>query len=387
MREGPIQFRQKKNVLRPSALKDLFDAWRYEPVMIDLVLVGGNLANALLAWRLAMRRPDISLVLLEERAAIAWDRRWTFLGSDLTSVQLEWAWVLVTKSWPSHDVFLKPEARRIGGGMHFIDGADLHWKVADRLGDRLRLKTRAVVVEPHGVTLASGERLEAKAVIDGRASVVAHQGPLGFHHAVSQWVSLGVPHRLEVPLLLDARGGTRDAFASFAVVPLTDRKVLLERHVHSTSDAADLDACREDLAGHVKRLELKVDHKGPEHVHSYPVPLGSARPRITSQVPVTASATGLFHAFTGHELPMAVDVAHALPERENLSQSALGAWFERHHQRQWARQARFRFLNRRLFRSKQGAELVGALYGKGEASVARFSAGTSSWIDLLSALW
>jgi lycopene beta-cyclase len=94
------------------------------PPVIDLVLVGGGLANGLLAWRLVMTRPDLSFVVLEAGSTLGGNHTWSFHGTDVTKAQMEWLWVLCAKSWPAHDVTFSGEPRRIGGGYHSITSDD-----------------------------------------------------------------------------------------------------------------------------------------------------------------------------------------------------------------------------------------------------------------------
>lgn len=166
--------------------------------MLDLVLVGGSLTNALLAWRLLQKRPDVSFMLLESGSTLSGRQTIWFRGTDVTKAQLEWLWVLCAKSFPSHDMQRKhSEPRRIGGAFHSIDCGDLDSKVREVAGERIRLRAEVREVHDTGVTLASGETIEARAVIDGRDVEGTPPWPHTFHDLFHVEVQQG----LEVPVM------------------------------------------------------------------------------------------------------------------------------------------------------------------------------------------
>ena len=61
----------------------------------DLILVGGGLANTLIALRLAEIQPSLDVLILEQDPDIGGHHTWSFHGSDLTPEQHEWMKPLV----------------------------------------------------------------------------------------------------------------------------------------------------------------------------------------------------------------------------------------------------------------------------------------------------
>jgi lycopene beta-cyclase len=51
----------------------------------DLVLVGGGLANSLIAWRMRQRRPGVRVLVLEREAHLGGNHTWSFFDSDLAA--------------------------------------------------------------------------------------------------------------------------------------------------------------------------------------------------------------------------------------------------------------------------------------------------------------
>jgi lycopene beta-cyclase len=352
-------------------------------VALDLILVGGGLANGLLAWRLAMTRPEVSFVLLERGASLGGEHTWTFHGTDVTKAQLEWLWVLATKSWHAHDVAFGREVRRLGGGHHALTGEDLHWKLSERLGERVRLRTEVVELAATHVVLAGGERLEARAVIDGRGPPPAPAGPCGWQHTFTRDVELEAPHALDAPLFVDARFEEPRGVRWVSLFPWDARRLVVRDTLLTTQREPELSQHRARLDTYLEAQKLRVTAVRREVSAVLPLPLGGAAPVLDA--PRIGVAAGLFHASTGASLPMAVDVAEALPALTELSAPSLTAWLAAHARRHWAQQAFFRAFNRVLFTSppERQLPLLEALHRHDEASLARFHAGTVDLFDRL----
>lgn len=354
--------------------------------MLDLVLVGGGLANGLIAWRLRQLRPELSFVVLEAGAIAGGNHTWSFHGTDVTQSQMSWLWVLVSKSWPSHDILFTSLNRRVGGGYHSIRSEDFHWKLKEALGERLVLKAQAVDVSATQVRLSNGEILQAKAVIDGRGPSTPVY-PVGFQKFVGLDIELDSPHGLEVPLLMDARVTQHDAFRFMYLLPWDDRRLLVEDTYYADDSTLDVLLLKGRIAEYLAERGFTVRQVLREEAAALPIPLGGEAPRFDH--PTSGVASGLYHATTGYSLPMAVDLAEELATRDDLSASSLTPWLQARAERHWATGAFFRLLNRMLFRGAKPDERVKifeSFYQHDEALIARFYAGTLTPLDMLTVL-
>ena len=61
----------------------------------DLLLVGGGLANGLLALRLSQVRPDLDVRIVEAADSLGGVHTWSFFESDVTQAQRAWIAPLV----------------------------------------------------------------------------------------------------------------------------------------------------------------------------------------------------------------------------------------------------------------------------------------------------
>lgn len=355
--------------------------------MLDLILVGGGLANGLLAWRLLQTRPDVAFVVIEAGPTLGGNHTWSFHGTDVTKAQLEWLWVLASKSWPSHDVIFKTGDRRIGGGYHSIRSEDFHWKLAEQLKDRLRLKTKVTAQTATSVTLSTGETLEAKAVLDGRGFSSAPTWPCGYQKFLGLDVELTTPHGLEVPLLMDGRVEQYGAFRFVYLLPWDERRVLIEDTYYADDATLDLPTLRARLTAYLAERGLAVKTVHREESAALPIPLTGEAPVM--ERPTVGVSAGLFHATTGYSLPFAVELADALAARTSFAAAELTPWLNDFSQRHWRSQSFFRLLNRMLFRGAEPDERVRifeSFYKHDEPLIARFYAGRLSRWDILKVL-
>ncbi len=329
----------------------------------------------------------MTFVVLEGGATAGGNHTWSFHGTDVTEAQLSWLWVPISKSWPSHDIFLGKMNRRIGGGYHSIRSEDFHGKLKESLGDRLVVKTRVHGVTATRVTLASGETIDARAVLDGRGFAASPPPSCGFQKFLGLDVELEAPHGLEVPLLMDGRVEQHGAFRFVYLLPWDERRLLIEDTSYANDAALDVALLRGRIHSYLAERNLKVRAVLREEAAALPIPLGGDAPVFDR--PMSGVAAGLFHATTGYSLPMAVDLADELCARQDLSARALTPWLQQRAQRHWATQAFFRLLNRMMFKAAEPNERVKifeSFYQHEEALIARFYAGTLTPFDMLTVL-
>jgi lycopene beta-cyclase len=355
--------------------------------VLDLVLIGGGLANGLIAWRLVMTRPDVSFALIEAGPTLGGNHTWSFHGTDITQSQLEWMWVLCSKTWPSHDVVFGDTPRRIGGGYHSIPSHDFHWKLMEQLKDRVRLKTKVTAVTATTATLSTGEVLEARAVIDGRGFSSAPSWPCGYQKFLGQDLELEKPHGLEVPLLMDGRVEQHGAFRFLYLLPWDERRVLVEDTYYADDAAVDVPELRRRIAKYLGERGMTIAKVHREETASLPIPLDGAAPSFTS--PTVGVAAGLFNATTGYSLPLAVELADEFAQRKSFEAAELTTWLQAHARRWWNGQSFFRLLNRMLFRGAvpdERVKIFTSFYKHDEALIGRFYAGRLTAVDKLKVL-
>ena len=85
-----------------------------------LILVGGGLANSLIAHRILIERPDFPLLVVERGASLGANHTWSFHDSDLTDGQRRWMEPLIASRWSSHELRF---ASSFSDRLDFVAGA------------------------------------------------------------------------------------------------------------------------------------------------------------------------------------------------------------------------------------------------------------------------
>ncbi len=333
-----------------------------------------------------MTRPDVSFAIIEAGPTLGGNHTWSFHGTDVTPAQLEWLWVLASKTWPAHDVIFS-EPRRIGGGYQSIASHDFHWKLMERLKDRVRLKTKVSGLTSTSVTLSTGEVLEAKAVIDGRGFSAAPTWPCGWQKFLGLDVELDKPHGLEVPLLMDCRVEQHGAFRFLYLLPWDEKRVLIEDTSYADDATLDLPVLRARITSYLAERGLTIASVRREESAALPIPMEGDAPAF--DVPTVGVAAGFFHATTGYSLPLAVELADAIARRKSFDAKSLTPWLRRLSRRWWRDQAFYRLLNRMLFRGTEPevrVKIFESFYGHDDGLIGRFYAGRLTVADKLKVL-
>ncbi|WP_312046595.1 lycopene cyclase family protein, partial [Erwinia sp.] len=130
----------------------------------DVILVGGGLANGLIAWRLRQRQPGLKVLMLEAGERAGGNHTWSFHEDDLTPAQHEWLAPLVAHRWQGYEVRFPRFTRTLPGGYLSVTAESFARALETALGENLLTSCAVNDITPHGVTLADGLTLHAEAV-------------------------------------------------------------------------------------------------------------------------------------------------------------------------------------------------------------------------------
>ncbi|UCF69340.1 MAG: lycopene beta-cyclase CrtY [Acidobacteriota bacterium] len=356
----------------------------------DLALAGGGLANSLIAYRLARRKPEIDVVLLERGSSLGGQHIWSFHETDLTPTQKEWLGPFVVSSWPRHEVRFPARRRVIDSGYHSLTSARLDEVVRGALGDRVRLGAEVVDVSTHRALLADGTSIEAGAVIDGRGAVRSRNIDVGYQKFVGQTVELANEHGLRGPVLMDATVPQKDGYRFIYVLPFASRRLLIEDTYYSDSPALDEREILRSIGRYAEAQGWHIESVVEQERGVLPIVLAGDIDAFWSEgpagVPRSGMRAGLFHHTTGYSLAEAVRLADELGERGSFESGELYDWIRRRSIGSWRRQRFFRLLNRMLYRAAVPTKryvVLDRFYRLPEPLIHRFYAGRLTWIDKL----
>jgi lycopene beta-cyclase len=355
----------------------------------DLVLVGGGLANGLIAWRLFAQRPGVKLLLLEAGATLGGNHTWSFHATDLSEAQHDWIAPLVAHRWSGHEVAFPQLRRQLQGGYASLTSARFHEQLAAALGGRVLCGVAVDSLTPTQVRLADGRVLRAHAVIDGRGLRRSASLALGHQKFLGQELKLDASHGLEHPLLMDASVDQHDGYRFVYVLPFAPDTLLVEDTYYADAAQLDVPALRRRIAQYAASRGWRVARVLREEQGVLPIVLAGdvhAFWREAGGVPCSGLSAALFHPTTGYSLPDAVALAELVAALPDLSAAALFEAVRRHAVERWQERGFYRLLNRMLFRAAPPPrrwKVMQRFYGLPEPLIARFYAARLQALDKL----
>ncbi len=352
-----------------------------------LTLVGGGLANGLIAYRLGRLRPEVDVTIVEADQALGGNHTWSFHASDLTPRQQAWVEPFVDARWPAYDVAFPAFARQVPLGYRSIASARLDRVLREQGTATLRLGARALGVSPARVVLEDGDILEADAVIDGRGYRPSPHLAIAYQKFLGLEVRTREPHGLARPLVMDATVAQRDGYRFVYVLPFAPDRLLVEDTYYSDTLELDVAATRGAIARYVAARGWIVAERLREERGVLPIALGGdfdAFWPLSDALPRSGLRAALFHPTTGYSFPEAVRLADEIATLPDLSAPALARATRAHAREAWERAGFYRLLDRFLFRAAEADGrylLLERFYRLSPGLIARFYAGRSTWFD------
>ena len=115
-------------------------------VSFDVLLVGGGLANTLIALRLVAARPTLRVCVLEQAPGPAQSHTWSFFRTDVSSETWAWLAPLATYCWQGYEVRFPQGARTLATDYAALTSDGLRQVASAALGDNLRCGVAVVAI-------------------------------------------------------------------------------------------------------------------------------------------------------------------------------------------------------------------------------------------------
>ncbi|MBO9710249.1 MAG: lycopene beta-cyclase CrtY [Caulobacter sp.] len=321
----------------------------------DVVLVGGGLANSLIALRLKSLRPALRVVMLERERRIGGEHTWCHFATDVDAALAGWLRPLIVHRWAGYSVRFPEHQRELSTPYLAITSERLHQVTSAALGADALLGVTVADVTPHQVTLADGRTIVAGAVIDGRGPRKSRALALGYQKFVGQGVRLAAPHGLTRPIVMDATVAQHDGYRFVYVLPLDATRLLIEDTRYSDGPGLDRPALRRDIADYAKAQGWAIAQVEREEEGVLPIALGgdidAYWKEARSQVAEVGLRAALFQPTTGYSLPDAARLAEAVAALPRINSASVRACVEAQSKTAWRRRRFLRLLNRMLFRA------------------------------------
>jgi lycopene beta-cyclase len=279
----------------------------------DVVLVGGGLQSALIALATLAERPDARVALVERERRLGGNHTWSFHAGDVPEAARTLVEPLVTAAWRDYEVAFPGLTRTLGARYAAVSSERMAEVVTERLtarpGCTLLSGAEVTRLEPYSVTLNDGRILRGQLVVDARGPEHVAFEPCGYQKFVGLELALATPHDRVRPMLMDARVPQSDGFRFFYVLPLADRRVLVEDTYFSDGPELEPQKLRDGILAYAAGAGFVVSDIVREERGVLPLP-SRGMPEPPPRSPLVAGyAGGWFHPATGYSFPVALRLA------------------------------------------------------------------------------
>jgi lycopene beta-cyclase len=349
---------------------------------LDCILVGGGLANAMIALCLKQQNPGIRLKIIERGPTLGGNHTWSFHTPDIDLENRAWIEPLIVKSWASQDVRFPGLNRTLPTRYNSITSDRLHRVVTAAFPNSILLNSDVTDVTPTHVTLATGDGLNAACVIDGRGFVKDGAWTLGYQKFLGLDVELESPSGLERPIIMDATVSQRDGYRFVYTMPFSPTHLLIEDTYYSSTASLDVTILEEHIRDYAEVQGWKISRVLRRESGVLPIVLAGDIEKLwldndRPDVPRSGLRAFMFHPATGYSLPDCVRVAAKIAALPQLSSSSVARCVKALSVNAWHDRAFFRRLNRFLIIAAEPHERVGVIqrfYRLPEALIRRFYA-------------
>ncbi|MEN2494218.1 MAG: Lycopene beta-cyclase [Hyphomicrobiaceae bacterium hypho_1] len=318
----------------------------------DVILVGGGLANSLIAERLATIRRNLSVVIVEAKDLIGDGSTWSYHAQDVTPYQDSWLSLIGPVTWPSQAVNFPSYKRVLNTGYRTIKSDNLQRRLASHDNLKFILSTKVTSLNKNYITLDGGRKIHGTCIIDGRGVPPLYGLKIGYQKFFGLECEMLEPHGLTEPLLMDAGVEQSDGYRFVYCLPFSPTLILIEDTYYSDNPRLDIAKIARGLYSYAEAKNWKIKAILREESGVLPIVLDGQLDMIwpaEEPLPRSGMRTGLFHHTTGYSLSFAATVADTLATIEVLNSFNSAIYLRAEAKRVWKKQSYFQLLNRMLF--------------------------------------
>jgi lycopene beta-cyclase len=368
----------------------------------DLVIVGGGLAGGLIALALHRHAPGCRFMLVEAGRTLGGHHRWSWFATDLSPQARALLEGFNTNVWKAgYDIIFPGLGRTLPTAYHSLTSAAFHARLMAELPpERVRLASKAIRIDAHGVTLADGARIAGRRVIDCRPFRPSRHLAGGWQVFLGQHLRCDMPHGLTRPVIMDANVeqlapcGNGAAYRFVYVLPLSETEVFIEDTYYADQPRMDAELLKRRIAAYAAAKGWQGTVIDQETGILPVISGGNIRAALDELaipgVAVAGARGGFSHPLTSYTLPFAAEnalaIARLLRRRPGLSGQDLASFCRARALRHWRATAYYRMLSRMVFEAAEPHRRVDAFkhfYALQGKLVERFYAGRSTWPDRL----
>jgi lycopene beta-cyclase len=303
------------------------------------LIAGGGLAGSLAALAMARYRPDVPLLIVEERETFGGDGYRIFTDAELGDGGAELTAPLAIDRWPGYYFAFPGFSRKLKAATTGFAAADVHRAMIQALDPKsYRLGTKVVAVREDALVLDGGETIKAEGAIDARGPTSMSTLDLLYEARLERDYRFGAPHRVDRPVLIDATVDQIGGLRFVECVPLSEERLLIAEICISERAQPDEQAGAR-VSAYVKARGWARPRARADRTASRPLPFGgdfAAFWRLGgARVAKLGLRGGFVHPLTGRTIGDAASMALRLAGQSDFSGNALHDLFEAEARQYW----------------------------------------------------
>ena len=293
-----------------------------------------------------------------------------------------------------YDVLFPEHRRHLAMSYSSLDSADFAARLHREMPQGTIMTGREVTaLDASGVTLADGQRLSARSVIDCRGFSTTDDLAGGWQVFMGRHIRTPEPHHVAHPIIMDATVEQLGGYRFVYVLPLGPQDLFIEDTYYQDEPVLDHAALSARIDDYIAANGWSGETVGTE-TGVLPVITGGhfrdfQKAQAVSGVALAGARGGYVHPLTSYTLPIAVDVALAVADNADLAGDELATRLASRAREHWGKTAFYRMLGKMLF----GAErpelrylIFQRFYRLPEPLIERFYAARSTLRDQLRVL-
>jgi len=352
-----------------------------------ILIAGGGLAGSLAALAMARHRPEVPLLIVEERETFGGEAYRHFADSELGREGAELIGPLAIDRWPGFYVAFPGFSRKLKAEYGGFGPGDLHRAMIQALEPKqYRLGTRVVAVREDSLVLDGGETIKAQGAIDARGPTAMSTLDLLYEVRLERDYRFKAAHRVDRPVLIDATVDQGAGLRFFECVPLSEERLLIADICISERAQPD-DQAGARLAAYVKTRGWERPRSTGERTDSRPLPLSGDFAAFWRLGGARAAKLGLrggfVHPVTGRTIADAAAMALLLARQRDFSGAALHDLFEAEAKQLWKKREFLRSAMEAIADAppQERREMIARLYRVDPAIIQRLQADRLGLLD------
>jgi lycopene beta-cyclase len=345
-----------------------------------ILIAGGGLAGSLAALAMARYRPEVPLLIVEERETFGGDAYRSFADAEFGQDGAALIGPLAIDRWPGFYVAFPRFSRKLKIEYGGFGAGEFHRAMVATLQPKsYRLGTKVVAVREDALVLDGGETIKAEGAIDARGATNMSALELLYEARLERDYRFTAPHRVDRPVLVDATVDQGAGLRFFECVPLSEERLLVADICISERAQPDEQAA--------SRLDAYVEARGwakpralAERAAARPLPSGGDFAAFWRLGGARAAKLGLrggfLHPLTGRTVGDAAQMALLLSRQRDFSGDLLHDLFEAEAKQLWKKREPLRAVTAAIAATapERRRDLLGRLYGLDPALLERLLA-------------